>query len=676
MVAEFIQHITTWLHNHPHIAVIFAGLVAFLESLAIVGSIVPGSVTLTAIGVLIGSGIIPVTETFIAAIIGAILGDLLSYAVGHYYQESLRNRWPFRNYPNMIYRGEQFFYKHGGKSIAIGRFFGPIRAVLPLVAGMLNMPFYRFLIADIISGIFWAPAYMLPGVLLGAATLELAPEQATWLMLWVLGILVVLWLIIWLLKHFWYLLTYYIDKASLRAWLFMRRHNSFILLTKLLENSKRGRQHMQLVRLIGSITCILMLTMLSFNVAHKGLLTSWNEPIHYFFQNIRFETLDEFMVAVTILGDKQFIATFVTILAVIFLYYRQTSLTVYWIVNAAIVTLAAYLLKNGIANPRPIGVMVVRASSSFPSFHTAFATAVYSFLSLLVIQRRGATWRKMISLLLVSLLLLIGLSRIYLGAHWFTDVIAGYLLGMSCGMTVLMIYFRCPFHEPKEIMHLWWVYAFSITTSYLAVAYHLYPIELQHNAPYYPRYKLSVDEWWQQEKPLLPMYRRFRDGTPAVLFNIQWMGHIKQIENHLISHKWTIVNKPTLITAMSRLMAKDKTRTLPVLEPLFQAQYPELTMTKSLGPDKPLVVLRLWHANYQMKDTHPDLWLGTIHYRLLWQHRWLPQYEKYLPSLPAADGVLLSDIADYQINIIQVKVDAPLHYSNTRNNHHIILIKR
>lgn len=671
MVAEYLQPITTWLHHHPQLAIIFAGFVAFLESLAIVGSIVPGSVTLTAIGILIGSGVIPIWETFISAIIGAILGDLLSYWIGHYYQDSLRSRWPFNHYPTMIDRGEQFFYKHGGKSIAIGRFFGPVRAVLPLVAGMLNMPFSRFLLADVISGIFWAPAYMLPGVLLGAATLELAPEQATYLLLMVLGLLVGIWFIVWLFRHTWNWIVYYVDKAALRAWLFMSQHGSFKPLTKALENTKRSRQHLQLVRLTGSLSCALLLVMMSISVIHHGWVTAWNEQIHFLLHNMRTEKLDVFMVAITLLGDKYFLATVVLIISAVFLYYRQFMLTVYWLANALIVTVIAYLLKHGISNPRPTGVFLVRPTSSFPSFHTAFSTAIYSFLSLLMIQRRGVAWQKVISVSLLTLLALIGLSRLYLGAHWFSDVIAGYLLGITCGQFILLFYHRCPFQEPKRIMHLWWVYMFALSTSFVIVGYILFPRELKHNAPVYHQHLVKTDAWWQQTYPILPKYRRYRDGTPAVLFNVQWLSKLENISAQLKAQGWQQTPTPTIITIMARLMAKDKTRTLPVLEPLFESRHPDLTMTKSLGEDKPLIVLRLWRANYQ-PDNQQTLWIGTVHYRILWQHRWLTEYQT---DLPKVETILLNDTRDFKTRLVEIQVNERLHYATKAEHHQIILLR-
>ena len=179
MFDAYVQPLTTWLHHHPEWAIVFSFVCAFGESLAIIGTIVPGAVTLTVLGILIGSGVIAPLPNIGATIIGAVLGDTLSFAVGKHYHQSIKTRWPFSRYPELLAKGERFFIRHGAMSIFIGRFFGPIRSILPLVVGMLNMPFRRFIVADILTAILWAPVYMLPGMMIGAAALEMTPDTAT-----------------------------------------------------------------------------------------------------------------------------------------------------------------------------------------------------------------------------------------------------------------------------------------------------------------------------------------------------------------------------------------------------------------------------------------------------------------------------------------------------------------
>src|SRR3990167_5644337 len=177
-MSDYVSPLLQWLNANPE----WSGLVTFIisasESVAIIGTIVPGSITMTAIGTLAGAGVIPLWGTLFWAILGAIVGDGISYWIGHYFKDRLRVVWPFKNNPGLLETGEVFVHKYGVMSVFIGRFVGPVRALVPVVAGMLGMKPLQFTIANVTSAIGWAPAYMLPGLLLGAASLELPPDIA------------------------------------------------------------------------------------------------------------------------------------------------------------------------------------------------------------------------------------------------------------------------------------------------------------------------------------------------------------------------------------------------------------------------------------------------------------------------------------------------------------------
>jgi undecaprenyl-diphosphatase len=111
----------------------------------------------------------PLPEALLWAGLGAIAGDTASFGLGRLLQGRLTTAWPLSRYPKMISTGERFFYRHGGKSVIIGRFVGPIRPVIPLVAGALMMSWRRFLAFNIGSAIAWAPVYIFPGFLVGSA---------------------------------------------------------------------------------------------------------------------------------------------------------------------------------------------------------------------------------------------------------------------------------------------------------------------------------------------------------------------------------------------------------------------------------------------------------------------------------------------------------------------------
>lgn len=143
------------------------GLLAFLESLVIIGLFVPAIATMIAVGGLIGAGIIDPAPVFACAVVGAILGDWTSYTLGRFIGPSIyRHPW-LRGHQLAFARARLFFRRYGFLSILIGRFLGPIRSTVPVVAGVLKMQHGPFQTANILSAILWVPALMLPGYFAG-----------------------------------------------------------------------------------------------------------------------------------------------------------------------------------------------------------------------------------------------------------------------------------------------------------------------------------------------------------------------------------------------------------------------------------------------------------------------------------------------------------------------------
>jgi undecaprenyl-diphosphatase len=152
---------------HPVWVLLVMFVVSFGESFAIVSLVFPGTALLLAAGAMVPSGKLSIWPIMVGAVSGAVIGDGFSYWIGRHFGRDIETMWPFRRRPDLIARGVAFFTRHGGKSVFIGRFFGPVRAIVPLAAGILRMPTGRFWFANIASAVVWAPAILFPGALLG-----------------------------------------------------------------------------------------------------------------------------------------------------------------------------------------------------------------------------------------------------------------------------------------------------------------------------------------------------------------------------------------------------------------------------------------------------------------------------------------------------------------------------
>lgn len=162
-VEELIARATTFITQHGAWAGPVIGLLAFGESLAFVGLLIPATALMIAVGGLIGSGVVDPLPVICWAIGGAVLGDWISYSIGRRIGPSVYRRWPLNRHRTMVARARLFFRRYGFVSIFVGRFLGPIRATIPLVAGVMEMNHRRFQFANVSSAILWVPVMFAPG---------------------------------------------------------------------------------------------------------------------------------------------------------------------------------------------------------------------------------------------------------------------------------------------------------------------------------------------------------------------------------------------------------------------------------------------------------------------------------------------------------------------------------
>lgn len=165
-----------WLGDHRQWLGLAIFLIALLESLAVAGLVIPGVFLLLAVTAMAGGGGMSFVAALTWAFCGAVLGDMLSFALGRFFHQDIRRLGLFRRHPQWIARGEIFFRRYGLFGIFIGRFVGPIRPIIPMIAGMLDMPTVRFVAINLLSALAWAPVYVTPGFLAGRAVKWPVPE--------------------------------------------------------------------------------------------------------------------------------------------------------------------------------------------------------------------------------------------------------------------------------------------------------------------------------------------------------------------------------------------------------------------------------------------------------------------------------------------------------------------
>jgi membrane protein DedA with SNARE-associated domain len=147
-ITNYLEQILNAIAGNLWLSVVFIFLVCIGEAVFIVGLLVPSLPILLLTGGLIAAGKLPFWPIYFAAVLGAVIGDAVSYWIGHYFKDRIKSVWPFKNYLHLIAQGEEYFHKH--------------------VAGMLGMPWGRFTFINIVSAFVWAAAHILPGMFLAA----------------------------------------------------------------------------------------------------------------------------------------------------------------------------------------------------------------------------------------------------------------------------------------------------------------------------------------------------------------------------------------------------------------------------------------------------------------------------------------------------------------------------
>ncbi len=164
-VQDFVDAIVTFVRANEGWTGPVAFLVAFLESFCFLSILWPGTAILIGISALLAKSGVEMSimgPAIIWAAVGGSLGYAVSYWIGLYYKDGIREIWPFSRNPAMVERGQEFFQKWGAIGVFFGHFFGPVRAVIPVIAGMYAVPQWQFQLANVTSAFIWAAGIIAP----------------------------------------------------------------------------------------------------------------------------------------------------------------------------------------------------------------------------------------------------------------------------------------------------------------------------------------------------------------------------------------------------------------------------------------------------------------------------------------------------------------------------------
>ncbi len=577
-----------WLHiwhsllqavaHYPLATYLAIFLISLAESLALIGLLIPGTVMMIGIGALAGSGVISLKITLLAAMAGAVCGDGLSYWLGRHYHQRIKDLWPFRKYPQLINRGEEFFHWHGGKSVLLGRFIGPIRPVIPLIAGMLDMPARRFVLVNILSAIGWAFAYILPGVVLGSSLALIGAVSARLsLLLLLIGLLI--WLTFWLCR-----------KAC-------------VLLGRL---GPRGE------RLLLPLLCLsLFLSSWLFLGVLEDLLTldplvKADHAVYQFLQSLRTPWGDHLLVAVTELGDALVNGAFAAAVLLLLVVQRKLRAAGFWLLALGGGVGLVQLFKWALHRPRPIAIYQGVSSWGFPSGHTTLSVVLFGFLAVLLVRSFSKRWNWLPFGAALGISLLVAFSRLYLGAHWLSDILGGLALGWAWVTFLGIFYLRgAPEVISKKIL-----LPVVLATLVLAGGWHIHARHAQDLVRYQVQHQtqtLTRAAWLQGDWQRLPGWRIDLAGEVEQPLTFQWAGGPAQLASLLAHGGWKPAADFSFRSWLNLFVPQLSVEQLPLFPLFANGEQERLLLVLNQGEQR--LVLRLWPSDYRLPET--PLWVGT-----------------------------------------------------------------
>jgi membrane protein DedA with SNARE-associated domain len=421
------------------------GALAFLETGAFVGLVAPGETVVIAGGVIAGQGEIELLPLIGLVWTCAVLGDSTSFYLGHRLGRGFLERHGPRVKitPERLKQVEGYFERHGGKTILIGRFIGLVRALAPFIAGSSGVSYRRFIPFSIVGTGLWATTFCVLGYIFWRSFDKVAHIAGQAIFGFGLTVAVIVGVVVayrrrrairdWLLAHERHPLMrplFVVGRPVHRA---LIRPVARVLAPRLRflwDRLTPGGLGLELTTALavggtGLYVFVLYTVMLSGDLG----LTPLDRELLDLGDDMRSAMLVDVAKIVSGFGSFPACAAAVVATAVLLVARRRPAEAIVLVVGLALIYVTVHLAKAGIDRPRPAAPLTETSKSAFPSGHAAYATA-WIAVALVFTRRLGLVSAALVTGAIV-LAAAIGLSRIYLRAHYWSDVAGGWGLGIG-----------------------------------------------------------------------------------------------------------------------------------------------------------------------------------------------------------------------------------------------------
>jgi undecaprenyl-diphosphatase len=431
---------------------LLVGVFAFAETGAFVGLVVPGETVMLLGGAVAGQGAIDIYLLIAIAWFSAWAGDTTSFFIGRRLGRdfALRNGPRFGIGHERFEKVEDYFSRHGGKTIFIGRFISLVRAFAPFIAGSSGMRYRAFVPYSILGTGLWASAHILVGYFF-SRSIESAAKYAGRGAFVLATTIVVIVAIVTLYRHF----RVEANRRAAVAW--MEGHTAtrwIVALTRrfrpqllfLWERVTPGGTFGLEFTSLMAIFAVAAFVLVSYTVIVNGEPgpTPGDTTAIEIAERLGAGWLTDLSKLFTHLGSSTVTGLLAFVAAALLVARRRWA--EFWVLlaGAALIFAGVHEIKDAVDRPRPAGGLIDVSGSSFPSAHAAYST-FYVWLAVTIVMRlrpgmaRGAA----VVSAGIALTALVGLSRVYLGVHYLSDVSAGWALGAAsfsfCAAVALVI---------------------------------------------------------------------------------------------------------------------------------------------------------------------------------------------------------------------------------------------